>query len=180
MPQWWRDAISRGNKGKKKSPEHCEAIRQVRIGSKASEEARQNMKIAARKRADEPGWAEKVSEHTRIAMYRPDVRKRHLKGLNKARKVHGVNFKGGNSQEPVPFVKLLAESLIPAGFVQEYPITRPGMKGRYKLDFAHLEAKVDIEADGPHHRPWKEQEKDVVRDVFLKSLGWRVIRVKHD
>ena len=46
----------------------------------------------------------------------------------------------------------------------------------YKLDFAHREAKVNIEIDGAGHRSRKHQ--DTRRDSYLRSLGWKVIRIK--
>lgn len=158
-----------------------EAIRQARlIAPPMSEETRVKLRKITRRNAVDPAWLKKVSECTKKAMHRDDVRKKHLRGLRRARKNHGINFKGGNGQEPVAFVKLLADSLIPIGFVQEHIVAIPHYRGRYALDFALVEGKIDIEVDGPSRRPVKKQERDAVRDKFLKSLGWKVIRVKHD
>lgn len=48
--------------------------------------------------------------------------------------------------------------------------------GRRLLDIACLPLKLDIEIDGPnfHQNP----EKDKKRDVELKALGWKTIRVR--
>lgn len=46
----------------------------------------------------------------------------------------------------------------------------------YKLDFAHREAKVNIEIDGLSHRG--RRFEDERRDEYLRSLGWKVIRIK--
>lgn len=44
----------------------------------------------------------------------------------------------------------------------------------YRVDF--LVGDIVIEVDGPHHT--KIREKDVSRDSFLRSKGYRVIRLK--
>ena len=46
----------------------------------------------------------------------------------------------------------------------------------YKLDFAHREAKINIEIDGSGHRGRRKQ--DMRRDSYLRNLGWKVIRIK--
>jgi very-short-patch-repair endonuclease len=39
-----------------------------------------------------------------------------------------------------------------------------------------LESKINIEIDGSSHRG--REEKDAERDAFLRSRGWKVIRIK--
>lgn len=81
------------------------------------------------------------------------------------------SFTGG--QAAVEFAKVL----LPAGYVREVHVPwGTGHNERFVLDFAHLEAKVDIELDGASHR--KTQEYDCLRDILLKQLGWKVIRIK--
>ena len=45
--------------------------------------------------------------------------------------------------------------------------------GRYFLDFACIEAKLAIEVDGGQHAG---NATDVIRDQWLTSQGWRVLR----
>jgi hypothetical protein len=72
---------------------------------------------------------------------------------------------------------LYASILLPAGYVQHHiHHVGPGQYDRYEMDFAHLEAKVNIELDGPYH---DYHERDDVRDRHLRSLGWKVIRIDH-
>lgn len=72
-----------------------------------------------------------------------------------------------------------AAVLCPVGYVREYLIQYgPDRYDRYKVDFAHLEAKVVIELDGPYHQATKEE--DLCRDERLRLLGWKVIRINHD
>ena len=54
----------------------------------------------------------------------------------------------------------------------------PGQNDRYHLDFAHLEAKINIELDSPYHAA--SVIEDIVRDRRLRSMGWNVIRIEHD
>ena len=56
----------------------------------------------------------------------------------------------------------------------EYP-TRTG----FILDFALLDRKIAIEADGPTHDEPKRQKSDRFRDYQLRREGWKVIRLHH-
>jgi very-short-patch-repair endonuclease len=72
------------------------------------------------------------------------------------------------------FIATLKDILTPAGFQPEYPI------GNRIADFAHLEAKIIVECDGPTHKYPCAWKKDQVRDAYLNKLGWRVIHVAED
>ncbi|MCR4301834.1 MAG: endonuclease domain-containing protein [Sulfuricaulis sp.] len=101
---------------------------------------------------------------------------------SKAREHATVNFSGG--QIAIAF----AEVLSPVGYVREHylyygeqvvPLGPFAMRRRFiRLDFAHLEAKVDIELDGEGHNEPEQVSEDARRDAILKGLGWRVIRIK--
>jgi hypothetical protein len=85
---------------------------------------------------------------------------------------NGRHFRGG------PFVDAVAEALGPAGFVREHYVRwGDGRTDFYRLDFAHIEARVNIELDGPYH--YSTPEEDALRDTRLRELGWRVIRIRH-
>lgn len=60
-----------------------------------------------------------------------------------------------------------AAVLCPAGYVSY----GPGSHSRFVLDFAHVEAMVCFELDGPSHRATVEEDRQ--RDEV------RVIRIKH-
>lgn len=74
--------------------------------------------------------------------------------------------------------ELFAAILVPCGYIREYQLQWGTQYERYKLDFAHLQVKVNIELDGPGH--FGLPAEDRVRDSRLRALGWRVIRIKHD
>ena len=130
-----------------------------------------------------PEWICRVSEATKAAMHRPEVRERHLKGLAYLQKRN--NFKFGNGQIPGPKVLELAKRLEPLGFKQEYPIRTKGhglpvkTPPSYKVDFGHPIRKVAVEVDGPSHHGLLAKAMDEKKTAVLKALGWIVARIKH-
>jgi len=78
-----------------------------------------------------------------------------------------------------------AEVLCPAGFVREYAIwtghkqnSKGQKQGNYRMDFAHIKGKVDIELDGKDHDSTMQSRHDFERDTILRNLGWKIIRIK--
>ena len=63
--------------------------------------------------------------------------------------------------------KLRGRQLSGFKFVRQEPL------GRYTCDFVCREKKVVVEVDGGQH---SESSRDRVRDQFLNSLGYRVLR----
>jgi very-short-patch-repair endonuclease len=59
------------------------------------------------------------------------------------------------------------------GFRRQVPI------GRYIVDFVHLRARVVIELDGGWHDFPEAQLHDAVRDEWLTSQGYRVLRFRN-
>lgn len=153
-----------------------EAIRQSRLGTKATPEARAKMKQKAIQRACRPEWREKVSRGTRKAMRKRSVRAKHLAALIEARKKHGVNFKTFG-RELVKFEIEMSKILCPLGYVQQYSVRTT--EKTFFLDFALVKEKIAIECDGPKYRSFDQQKYDKWRDSLLHKLGWKVIRVPH-
>ena len=53
--------------------------------------------------------------------------------------------------------------------------------GPYRADFGSLRLKLLIEIDGPIHQEPEQKERDLRRDQWLESEGYRVIRFSnHD
>jgi hypothetical protein len=48
----------------------------------------------------------------------------------------------------------------------------------YRLDLAWPNIMLDVEIDGKYHNEKMQLEKDRIRDSFLKSIGWKVLRFK--
>jgi very-short-patch-repair endonuclease len=59
-----------------------------------------------------------------------------------------------------------------AHFRREVPI------GPYVVDFAWLSARIAIEVDGASHDLPGRDEQDAERDRFLRSQGFRIIRIR--
>lgn len=146
--------------------------------------ARKKATQKLREIAQNPEWRKKVGKVTKEAMWRPEIRKKHLAGLQRAREKYGINFKGGNGQEPVEEVKKIALILEPQGYIREFLILTnghniPGFPNSYKVDFGNPETKVAVEVDGPSHYNLAQQKLDRKKERILKNLGWTVLRIKH-
>lgn len=51
--------------------------------------------------------------------------------------------------------------------------------GKYELDFANAELKIDIEIDGEQHFLDKRiADSDLERNAFLSNLGWTIYRIR--
>lgn len=73
-----------------------------------------------------------------------------------------------------PIEELLVNELCRLGFC---PTTQLKI-GRYRVDIAFPEKMIVVECDGKEWHSSDEQiEYDRQRDAYLKSLGWKVIRV---
>ena len=59
-----------------------------------------------------------------------------------------------------------------AHFRREVPI------GPYVVDFAWLSARIVVEVDGASHDLEGRREQDLERDRFLKTQGFKVVRVR--
>lgn len=106
-------------------------------------------------------------------MHDPEIRERHLTALKNVfqQTPNGNNFPVGTPASQLDFAAVLC----PAGYLMDTVRLAQG-RSVYVLDFAHPEAKVNIEIDGSSHRG--HEVRDARRDVFLRSLGWKVIRIR--
>jgi len=156
----------------------------INLAKGRGEEARKKATEKLIKIASDPAWRNKVSDATKRAMWKPEIRKRHLRGLKRAFKKFGINFRGGNGQIPVRVVRRLARVLEPKGFIREFVIptkyghNTPGIPNNYKVDFGNPQKKMAIEVDGPSHHSPERQELDKKKTKILEDLGWSVLRIK--
>lgn len=131
-------------------------------------------------------WREKVSQATTEAMHRPEVRKKHLKGLAKARAVHGVNFKGGQHQEPLDLIKPLIPLFASIGFHHEHKVVSKGhgtsekTRGYLLVDFGNPDKRIAVEIDGPCHKTKRGKERDKRKTIVLTALGWTIVRFSNE
>jgi very-short-patch-repair endonuclease len=63
-----------------------------------------------------------------------------------------------------------------AGQLDGHKFRRQVAVGPYIVDFVCLSQKVIVELDGPQHCETNATEHDGRRDVWLQSLGYRVLR----
>lgn len=150
--------------GKKHPPERCAATSRGRVGLILTEEHRRA-----------------ISESVRAAWQRPESRENIIAGMSDglARTVNGNYFNGGKGHPPNQPMLDFAAVLCPAGYLMDEICILKGPQmnaGHYTLDFGHPEAKVDIEIDGSSHRG--KEQRDAERDTLLRSLGWKVIRIR--
>lgn len=89
--------------------------------------------------------------------------RQHVKRL-----VEEAGLRTGTSLEDTVAWRLHRAGLV---FVQQYPA------GKYRLDFAWPDKQVALEADGWHHRSPEGASKDALRDAWLRSRGWLVLRI---
>lgn len=73
------------------------------------------------------------------------------------------------------------DALIDAGFplpVCQHVLHLPGGNPDepFRLDFAYVPARLDLEIDGPHHRTPEARARDGRRDAVLRRFGWEVLR----
>lgn len=141
-----------------KDPEFIKQNRKKLIGRVWTSDQRNNARIATLKY---------VEEH-------PEVRERQRNLINMLREQGRVGFPNAGSESyPEKLFRTFLESF---GFVkgknffQEYHI------GKYSLDFALPNLKIDIEIDGSQHQKIDAIKHDLIRDTYLKSLGWSTIR----
>jgi very-short-patch-repair endonuclease len=76
---------------------------------------------------------------------------------------------------------MFANVLCPVGYLMDtikIPFNYPNKIGHYTLDFAHPEAKIDIEIDETYHQRGTMPLRDKQRDNHVRGLGWKVIRIK--
>ena len=80
-------------------------------------------------------------------------------------------------------VYLLLDELVQGTFYHNLRLAPMGaVKGKiyYLLDFADPVRKLNIEVDGPEHFVEDKLEADKVRDEWLTSQGWTILRVTNE
>lgn len=80
-------------------------------------------------------------------------------------------WRAGTSLENRVALRLHRYGFRPEDVAQQHRV------GRYRLDFAWVDLKIALEADGPHHLLPTGAERDARRDRELRLAGWLVLRV---
>jgi very-short-patch-repair endonuclease len=58
--------------------------------------------------------------------------------------------------------------------------SKQGYPHHYKVDVANKELMIAIELDGRSHGATRRQMQDQKKDALLRSLGWKVLRLKNE
>lgn len=88
--------------------------------------------------------------------------------------IERAGFQVGSSAENRFAVCLIHKGWTPDEVRQQHRL------GPYRLDFALLGMRLDIEIDGPHHESRAGRQRDAVRDQFVAAEMWRTIRIPYD
>ena len=94
---------------------------------------------------------------------------------------HKPKIQGGNGRGPTIHQLALATAL---GWEMEVIVPTKIKKGNgypscYKIDIGNPILRIGIEVDGSSHMALVRQEQDKRKDLFLISLGWKVLRFKN-
>jgi hypothetical protein len=95
---------------------------------------------------------------------------------------HKPIVRGGNGRPPSKPQRLLAEALRwPMEYVVPTRTTKSsGYPSCYKIDIADPSRQVAIEVDGRSHNTLARHAQDRKKEVFLQSIGWRVLRFTNE
>lgn len=113
-------------------------------------------------------------------MLSPEHKKAISKGLKKAhKKGNHPGWKHVNENARMSYPELyFRRILIRNNFYENYTIREHHSFGKYFLDFAIIDLKIDIEIDGQQHfRTEEAREHDIKRDEYLEENGWVVYRI---
>lgn len=71
------------------------------------------------------------------------------------------------------FTQVIKNEFSDHNYIREYSL------GIYSLDFAWPEKKLCIEIDGEQHNRYKEyKERDERKNILIKKLGWKILRIE--
>ncbi|MGL4636923.1 MAG: endonuclease domain-containing protein [Beijerinckiaceae bacterium] len=82
--------------------------------------------------------------------------------------------RAGPSNAEAMLWTILRDRRITAKFRRQMPV------GPYIADFACLERRLIVEADGPHHDAADQKQRDAVREQWLTAQCFRVLRLTSD
>lgn len=74
-------------------------------------------------------------------------------------------------------VDAIIDAGLPAPLLQ-YWVSTP--TGRYRLDAAYPDVKLDVEVDGAQHDDVDVSAADEIRDATLAALGWTICRIRRN
>lgn len=70
------------------------------------------------------------------------------------------------------FTKAIENEFDDKNYIPEHPA------GKYRIDFAWVNKKRAIEIDGSQHERKEHLDRDIQKDMFLRTKGWSILRIK--
>jgi very-short-patch-repair endonuclease len=128
-----------------------------------------------KQRLSNPEYLEACAKQCQEIAKSPEVRKVRSRTMTRLHEspefrhnLHASWHKSPSKPEQALFDALVAAGV--EGLQQQYQIDLRD------LDIVHLPTKTNIEVDGPYWH--QDKERDAKRDAFVKSHGWKVIRIE--
>ena len=117
-------------------------------------------------------------------MMRKDIREKvssTLKEKNHKPKIRGGNGTGMTKPQEILYKELKKHNLytIPELPIKTHQKNGSGYPTCYKVDLGLEELKIGIEIDGKSHNLIERRNQDMKKDMFLESLGWKILRFKN-
>ena len=93
----------------------------------------------------------------------------------------GGNGTGMTEPQEILFKELKKYNIytIPELPIKTHQKVGSGYPTCYKVDLGLEELKIGIEIDGNSHNLIERQKQDMKKDMFLESLGWKILRFKN-
>lgn len=111
---------------------------------------------------------EKVSTRLKEIGHKPSKRGGNGTGMTKPQKILFKELKKHNVYT-IPELPIKTHQKVGSG----YPTC-------YKVDLGLEKLKIGIEIDGNSHNLIERQKQDIKKDMFLESLGWKILRFKNE
>jgi very-short-patch-repair endonuclease len=155
--------------GKRFSDEHKEKLSERKVGNKQSQNARLKNSASQKLRYSDPLSRKKTSDTVKMALHRPDVRKRHIKALAETRWL-GKSFDRGQIE--------LLNKWNSMGFEFEPNYQIHTDEFLCYIDGYDKKNNVVIEYDGKYHTSLRQKERDLVRqnkivEILNPKRFWR-------
>jgi hypothetical protein len=165
--------VIRGKSSNRKGCHHTEeskrAISEAQIGRKLSNDTRLKMSSFQKRRYSNPVELQKMAGAVKLAMHRPDVRKRHIEALHQSNWIKVRTDKG--------LVEMI-NCWNKMGFHFDINYQVKTDSDLFYVDGYDKEKNVVLEYDAKYHNSISQKQKDLVRqkkiiDILRPKKFWR-------
>lgn len=165
--------VIRGKTSNRKGCYHTEETKKLmslaKLGKKQSEKMRKSRSESRKRLYQNPIEVEKMAQKVKMAMHRPDVRKKHIEALHHSKWIKVRTDKGQLE---------LLEKWNRMGFHFEPNYQLKTDTDLFYIDGYDKEKNVVLEFDSKYHRRFGQREKDLIRqqkiiDILKPKRFWR-------